>query len=264
MMDTLLHLTDGDLLELINALRSNRLEPPYTAIGVQRVVSTPLATQLSGDLQTLANQSFSPTQLAVTIELMLKARSQRAIAEDLIDLVTTGPEAPGICNRDTSVVVRELFAHARQSVLVAGYAVYQGHRVFEALADRMQELPELMVRMFLDIPRGQADTSLPKEIIRRFAERFRTTQWPKGRRVPEIYFDPRALESDPHKRASLHAKCIVVDRNAVFVSSANFTEAAQHRNLEVGLLIRSPTLADRLQGHFDSLLAEKLLLPVSH
>jgi hypothetical protein len=45
----------------------------------------------------------------------------------MIDLVTTGPEPGGITNRDTSVVVRELFAHAKESVLVVGYAVYQGN-----------------------------------------------------------------------------------------------------------------------------------------
>ena len=60
----------------------------------------------------------------------------------------------------------------------------------------------------------------------------------------------------------MHAKCIVIDRKTVFVSSANFTEAAQERNLEVGLLIRSATLAERLEGHFDGLIAHKLLLPV--
>ncbi len=176
-------------------------------------------------------------------------------------MVTTGPEALGITNRDTSVVVRELFAHARQSVLVAGYAVYQGQKVFQALADRMDAVPELKVRMFLDIGRGQGDTSASSEIIRRYAERFRTKQWPQGRRLPEVLFDPRSLESDPHKKACLHAKCIVVDREKVFVSSANFTEAAQERNLEVGLLIDSTLLAGRLTNHFECLALGNLLQP---
>ena len=39
----------------------------------------------------------------------------------------------------------------------------------------------------------------------------------------------------------MHAKCVVADSRHVFVSSANFTEAAQERNVEIGLLlIRSP------------------------
>ena len=174
--------------------------------------------------------------------------------------MTTGPEAPGISNRDTSVVVRELFAHAQQSVLVAGYAVYQGQRVFQALADRMAELPELTVRMFLDIQRGQGDTSSAREIARRFADCFRTKQWPEEKRLPEVFYDPRALETDSQKKACLHAKCIVVDRKELFVSSANFTEASQERNLEVGLLIHSPVLAERVQGHFEALLDANMLL----
>jgi phosphatidylserine/phosphatidylglycerophosphate/cardiolipin synthase-like enzyme len=40
----------------------------------------------------------------------------------------------------------------------------------------------------------------------------------------------------------------------VFVSSANFTEAAQERNIEVGLLVQSRAVADRVCRFFDALL----------
>jgi phosphatidylserine/phosphatidylglycerophosphate/cardiolipin synthase-like enzyme len=259
MTEHLLRLADADLQELVKALRANRLEAPYTPIGVQRIVSSPHLPEVATDLQSLADQGFSAFHIATAMDLMVKARSQRPLAEDVIDLVTTGPEAPGISNRDTGVVVRELFAHAQQSVLVAGYAVCQGQRVFQALAERMEELPELKVRMFLDIQRGQGDTSTTRGITRRFADRFRTKQWPEQRRLPEVFFDARALEADAHKKACLHAKCIVVDRRELFVSSANFTEAAQQRNVEVGLLIHSIALAERVQGHFEALLDAKML-----
>jgi phosphatidylserine/phosphatidylglycerophosphate/cardiolipin synthase-like enzyme len=259
MTEYLLQLTDADLLELARALRSKRLEAPYSTIGVGRIIASPHADPVASELQALAREGFSSLQLATTIELISKAREQRIVPEDIFDLVTTGPGAPGITNRDTSVVVRELFFHAQASVLVAGYAVYQGQHVFQALAARMGDCPGLRARFILDIKRGPGDSSADKEIIRRFAQRFRNREWPKDRRLPEVYFDPRSLALDPKKRACMHAKCIVIDRKTVFVSSANFTEAAQERNLEVGLLIRSSTLADRLQAHFDSLVAEKLL-----
>jgi phosphatidylserine/phosphatidylglycerophosphate/cardiolipin synthase-like enzyme len=73
------------------------------------------------------------------------------------------------------------------------------------------------------------------------------------------YYDPRSLNADAAKRASLHAKCIVIDREAAFVSSANFTEAAQVRNIEVGVLIRSPGFAVKLARHFETLAAEGIL-----
>ena len=56
------------------------------------------------------------------------------------------------------------------------------------------------------------------------------------------------------KRSSLHAKSIVVDEEHVFISSANFTKAGQNRNIEVGVLIDSLWLGQRLIRHFEMLL----------
>ena len=44
-----------------------------------------------------------------------------------------------------------------------------------------------------------------------------------------------------------------MDDEQVFVSSANFTQAGQDRNLEVGLLVRSPVIAERLARFFEAL-----------
>jgi phosphatidylserine/phosphatidylglycerophosphate/cardiolipin synthase-like enzyme len=63
-------------------------------------------------------------------------------------------------------------------------------------------------------------------------------------------------------RASLHAKCVVVDNEQAFVSSANFTEAAQTKNIEVGTLIRSPTFARKLSEHFETLASTGSVKPV--
>lgn len=259
MTDPLLLLSDPDLAEIGRALRAHRLEPPYSDIGLQRLVPEPAATQVAAAMQQFADQGFSPEQIATVMELVGRSRSGRTVAEDLFDLVVTGPEAPGIANRDTSVVVREMFSQAEQSVLLAGFAVYQGRKVFEALAERMAARPDLQVRFFLDVGRGPGDSSASGQIITRFADRFRAKHWPKDHRLPDVYFDPRSLEIDATKRACLHAKCIVTDLKHVFVSSANFTEAAQERNLEVGLLIRSPHLATRLADHFETLVSNNFL-----
>ncbi len=95
-------------------------------------------------------------------------------------------------------------------------------------------------------------------MVRRFLQRFRTHEW-LGDRLPELRYDPRSLELDGAKRASLHAKCIVVDRKVAFVTSANFTEAAHTRNIEVGALIRSEQFARSLVSHFDALMVAGVL-----
>ena len=54
----------------------------------------------------------------------------------------------------------------------------------------------------------------------------------------------------------------MIDSERSLVSSANFTEAAQLRNIEVGVLIRSRGFAERLTHHFESLATRGLLRPI--
>jgi phosphatidylserine/phosphatidylglycerophosphate/cardiolipin synthase-like enzyme len=261
MKNGLAGLTDGDLQTLAAALRSGRIAAPFTPVAMQRFVSGTTANNASHEIQTLVAQGFGPVQIATVFDLITQDRMNRLLPSGVVDLVTTGPNAVG-ANRDTGVVVRELFANATKSVLVAGYAVYQGTRLFQALADRMQQNPALQVSMFLDVQRPSGDISTANELVRRFANRFKQTQWPKDRPVPAIYYDPRSLNLAPDERACLHAKCVVVDEEKVFVSSANFTEAAHLRNIEIGVLVESPATAGQITTFFNGLVSQQVLLPV--
>lgn len=100
----------------------------------------------------------------------------------------------------------------------------------------------------------QQKRSLANRILTQFAERFWQNHWPWPKR-PCIYYDPRALSANPATCASLHAKCIVIDDEIAFVTSANFTEWAQERNLEAGVLIRDENFARSLRNQFESLIA---------
>lgn len=256
-------LSEHDLRSLSNALRSGRIGPPFSTAALSRFIPSSLGSVASADLKSLADSGFSAAQIATTLDLLIADRATRPVPEETIELVTSGPESASTANRDTAVVVRELFASAKESVLVAGYAVYQGQSVFKALADQMDALPHLKVQMFLDIQRPHSDTTESSVLVSRFAHRFKTKQWPVGSRLPEVYYDPRSLELDSAKRACLHAKAIVVDHKAVFISSANFTEAAQNRNIEAGVLIRSSQLARQLGINFESLVSTGLLMKTS-
>ena len=250
----ILCLLPSDLRALAAGLRTGHLCPPYPPASVQRMLNGAVAAAISTALRELAASGLPPEGIACALELLATGYENRPPIEDVVDLVTTGFGA-GAGNRTTSVVVGELFRNARRSVLVAGYAVYQGQKVFQALADRMQESPDLDVRLFLDIQRRQGNTSAPAELVREFAQRFRTSQWPGDRPLPQVFYDPRSVTLDPGKSAALHAKCVVIDDFDLFVSSANFTEAAQQRNIEVGLRLRSSIVAGRIVSFFDSLVA---------
>jgi hypothetical protein len=48
-------------------------------------------------------------------------------------------------SRDTSVVLGELFGSAQRSVLISTFVVRNGRAVFEGLARRMTDVPDLSV-----------------------------------------------------------------------------------------------------------------------
>lgn len=261
-MEPLLALGSADLRGLADALRESRLVAPFTDAAVGRFIPSPAAALAVGRCMRELDAAGAPAGVVVAfLEGIVQDRRARPRAEESIDLVTTGPEAAGVTNRDTRAVVRELFTAAERSVTVVGYAVYQGKQVFEALARRADERPELAVRMFLDVQRRRTDRSLSNQIVHRFAQRFRASEWP-GARMPQVYYDPRSLELDTVQRSSLHAKCVVIDRSVAFISSANFTEAAQKRNIEIGTLIRAPSFAERLESHFEALVASGLVVRI--
>src|SRR5208282_5523032 len=116
----------------------------------------------------------------------------------------------------------------------------------------------LHVIFCLDLPRRHGDTSLESEIVRRFARDFREKHWPWPN-PPELYYDPRSLSENPQQRSSLHAKCVIADRARAIITSANFTEAAWLRNIELGVLVSYQPLAARLAAYFDGLIAAALL-----
>ena len=97
-------------------------------------------------------------------------------------------------------------------------------------------------------------------MVRRFADRFWKTEWP-GSSHPSVFYDPRALDLEG-PGGVLHAKAIVADDESVFVTSANLTEAALDRNIELGVLVRDRAFALTICGYFRNLIDRDLLKPL--
>jgi phosphatidylserine/phosphatidylglycerophosphate/cardiolipin synthase-like enzyme len=118
----------------------------------------------------------------------------------------------------------------------------------------------LHAKLLLNIQRKRGDTTAAEQLVRRFADRFWKIDWPGSAR-PSVYYDPRALEPDG-PGGVLHAKEVVADDEVVFVTSANLTEAAFDRNIELGLLVRDRALALSVLSHFRGLIDRGLLRPL--
>jgi phosphatidylserine/phosphatidylglycerophosphate/cardiolipin synthase-like enzyme len=237
---------------LASACRSGQLATPLTAFAVSKVASCSAA--LAADLERLNGEGMSPPHIALLLGVAATAVEARFEREAAAELVWSGPETEYAHSRGTRVVLDELFSSAKRSVLVSTYIFQRPEHVFAGLAARLDAAADVTARIFLNVERKPGDTRLETGLLHEFVGRL--AQWPGDRR-PEIYYDPRGISIDPESRASWHAKCVLVDDEVAFVTSANFTDWAQERNVEAGALIRSRAFATQLRLQFDALVQIK-------
>jgi phosphatidylserine/phosphatidylglycerophosphate/cardiolipin synthase-like enzyme len=234
---------------LIQGLVSGTVAPPYRLMSLQSVLrAADHAASVADCLQIADEKGLS----AEAIALALRCSEREAAKVVSPDMVWSGPEVKGLHARDTRAVYEELLGSATRSLWLSSYTFYKGKQAFKSLAARMDEIPELEVSLLLNIQRQKNDQRSAVELIAEYAERYWGAEWP-GERKPAIYFDPRSVQPAPSS-GILHAKAVVADDEQALVTSANLTEAAFDRNIEIGLLVKDPTLAATISKHFRRLI----------
>lgn len=233
----------ADLDTVASALLDGRISSPFTAGSLQRIGISEAGRLL---------ESLAGTDPTVVAWMLRRIARERRAADDryasVARLVWSGAVEGEQAIRDTRVVLDELFARAERHVLISTFVVYNGRAVFAALGKRLHERPDLQVDLFVNLPERNGESVETRE----FLDEFMRLHWPEGVPTPTIYFDPEVKHRDG-KRSTLHAKCVVVDHRWAFVTSANFTEAAQERNIEVGVLLDHPRIAKALSARFRAL-----------
>lgn len=257
MIEALLGLPSHVRSRLAAALRAGLLRVPCSTAAVEEALGVREgADVVVGVLVELERQGIAGPAAGAWIESIDRALARAPRP----DLVWSGPEVPGLHARDTRRVYEELLGTAERSIWACSYAYFDGPKAFEVLAKRMDAVQALRVVLLLNIQRVRGDTSASDEVVRRFADRFWGADWP-GTSRPQVFYDPRALDPDGPKGV-LHAKAVVVDDEAVFITSANLTEAALDRNIEMGILVRDAALAASVTAHFRGLIDRGLLKPL--
>ena len=246
---TLRAVPTAELRRLYARVDEGRLRVPLTKTGLGFSGFEKLAEPL------LPFYALEKQALLAVLEAVL---SERGRHDDRLALVWSGPDEGASAARDTAGILAELVASAERSVLIAGYAIEKRSGAFAALAKVMAER-NVRASMYLDpdqIVKRKDRLSMPVE---RYVEEAITTfvkrSFAEGAPVPEIYVDRRILEEgafgeNGFPRISLHAKCVVVDDARALVTSANFTERGEKRNVEAGVLVKDLGFASDLAGQF--------------
>lgn len=204
---------------------------------------------------------------------------RRATGASSVELVWSGADAGPSYARYTNVVVPELIDRATQHITLAGYSFDQRSGIFEGLHRALAERG-VRVRMFIDVhqmhqrmkqqlmsdrrfsrldPLRLAEEAGTAAYAREVIGLFLEICWPFDGVRPEIFYDPRSADSTAH--ASLHAKCLVVDHEQALITSANFTDRGQTRNIEVGVLVRDRGYARALERQWENLVQSEHVVP---
>lgn len=238
-------------LERLHAgLHSGQLRLPITRV---RLIGFGVREQLEALAQLLGGHTREACLAILDAVLAERARERPAP-----ELVWTGPEGAHTTARDTAVILRDLFESARERVVLAGYSFSDAVEVFGPLHQAMKD-HAVEARFFVDVEQGSRPVADPEKALQAQLQAFIDRNWKFGPPFPELYCDCRAIRPGP-PWSSLHAKCVAVDGKRAFLSSANFTNRGQQRNIEAGVLIHDPTFAAHLERQWLGLIEADLVL----
>jgi phosphatidylserine/phosphatidylglycerophosphate/cardiolipin synthase-like enzyme len=241
----------GDLREVRRALEDGKLSIPLHDFALIRAgIAQPRCPVIVGALAGLDGAGTK-----TVLDLLIAERIHRPPPR--LELVWTGPEAKGTSARDTSIVVRQLFESAQQTVIIGGFRFDQGAALFAPLHAKMQH--GLAVSIFVDIEGHASHAAAAPAFAERYVADFLRVNWPFGEPYPNVYYDPQSAVAGP-PWVSLHAKCVVVDDAIAFITSANFTNRGRERNLEAGVHIEDRAFAEKLAGQWRALVGRGLVL----
>ncbi len=170
--------------------------------------------------------------------------------EQQIELVWTGPRlTDASALRRLDQVLYDLIVSSQSEILLVTFAAARINRLKAALRDAAAR--GVAIRLILEFEE-ESEGQLSRDALMAFTGSVE--------HHAEIYYWPlEQRERNAHgKPGKLHAKCAVVD-DAVLISSANLTDDAFNRNIEMGVLMRAPEIAEQLTRHFEALMEAGVL-----
>lgn len=173
-------------------------------------------------------------------------------AEHQVELVWTGPPA-SIHLRRLEQVLYDLINEGKNRILLVTFVASHINHLNSALHEAVKR--NVQLRLILEFSQT-SEGQLSFDALNAFS--------PNVREHADIYFWPAEYRerNTAGRLGKLHAKCAVVDRSAI-ISTANLTDDAFNRNMEMGVLFTNHAVAEQTWQHFDTLITQRVLRLVS-
>lgn len=171
----------------------------------------------------MAAAGLDHTNVSTTVAVLEAISGAKALQRDLTP-VWTMPGNEAEVGHLTSQFSR-LVEGARLSVTAASYN-FTAHSNMWHVLKNASERPGVQVIVYVDRDKGDANqvkAQMPDATV------YRSGTLPDGNAVVS------------------HAKFVVIDHELLLITSANFSHNAERRNIEFGILLRDPTLAQSVE-----------------
>ena len=212
---------------------------------------------LNRDVAWILTESFEKNAKATWSEIAAAMVAVDYLVGDnspVAEIIWTGPANGRFPVRRIDQVLYDLISDAKHRIVLVTFAA---HRV-RHLCERLTEAVRRGVHLTLIVEsEEESEGQLTRDAMAAFQD------------VPlhhtQIYYWP--LEKRERNQAGrpgkLHVKCAIIDDVAV-IGSANLTDDAFNRNMELGMLVREEAAVYAMAEHFQELIRSKVLSPVKN
>lgn len=170
----------------------------------------------------------------------------------LAEIIWTGPANGRFPVRRIDQALYDLISSAKHRIVLVTFAAHRVRHLCDHLTQAVQRGVELTL-----IVESEAESE--GQLTRDAAEAFRNIPATGTR----IYYWPLAKRerNQAGRPGKLHMKCAIVDDIAL-IGSANLTDDAFNRNMELGVLIRDRPTVEATAEHFRELIHADILVLV--
>ena len=203
-----------------------------------------------GQVLSLAKrQSLTMPTLALALDAAFQTHNDWRTSHS-VEMVWTGPSPASSKLRRTDQALLQIIDSAQEMLWIVSFAAYRVNDILTSLKKALER--GVRVGLILESSEeseGKLSTDQIREIQNELGTACKFYVWPTEKREANEY----------GRRGLLHAKCAIADGRHILVSSANLTEAAMRRNIELGVLIESERYSSQVEEHIQWLIESDIL-----
>lgn len=220
--------------------RVRRTEASKAITDLAGVLGTPFASTIVDRLATAwQNTIVSSNELALML-LTASHVHMKTTSEQSAELVWTGPVTPFVSARRTEQALLEVISTAKKSLFITSFVAYKVPSILSALSESAAR--GVRIAFLLESAKSFGG-SLEVDLIAA-----------TKKSLPACEFFYWAVKDHGFEDGKVHAKIAIADEEICLITSANITQYAMEKNIEVGVLLRGGTYVKNLAKHLWTLI----------